>query len=146
MTTAYKDKWCSHYTFSHNFCIALSTSEKVLCCKYAVHMKALPKNAIYLKLLVKFLVSAQRKRYNLVVLRHSLFNSLPKRQHILEVINFLKLNVSADSTLAVSSQKCSFRTPALWRQQKLVLTLIFLLLLARSVPFLPSHSHLQVAW
>lgn len=64
-------------------------------------MTALPKNAIYLKLLIKFLVSAQKKKYNLVVLSHNLF---PKRQQILEVIKFLKLNVSVDSTLAASSQ------------------------------------------
>lgn len=99
------------------------------------------RSAIYLNLLIKFLASAQGKRKNLVV-----FRLHPSRDSRYLTYKFWKLNLSADFVLAQSSQKCCFTTPALWPQQKLALMLTFLLLLTRFVPFLPSHSPLQVVW
>lgn len=113
------------------------------------------KNAIYLKLLIKFLVRAQRKRCNLVVLRCRQFYNLTKKLYLQasEVTKLLKLNVSADSTLSLSIQKSSFRTPPLCRQQKLALTLTYILLYAfpSSSPsstsrLVKTHSYFRMLW
>lgn len=112
------------------------------------------KNAIYLKL-IKFLVRAQRKRCNLVVLRCRQFYNLTTKLYLQasEVTKLLKLNISADSTLALSIQKSSFRTLPLCRQQKLALTLIYILLCAfpSSSPsstsrLVKTHSYFRMLW